>query len=111
MSVILSVPYIIWLILSALFFATGEFFSKKFGLEPSWYLFGCIMMSYIIGTIMWLPAIISNNQLSIVGAIWSVLSLMATVLIGVVLFNEHLSTLAIFGIVLGLASVLILSVA
>ena len=111
MNVLLAVPYIIWLVLSALCFAVGEYFSKKFGLAPGWLYVGCVLASYIMGTLFWLPAIIQNNQLSIVGAMWSVMSLLATVLIGVLIFGEHLSTLAIAGIVLGFVSVFLLSIA
>ena len=111
MNVLLAVPYIIWLVLSALCFAIGEYFSKKFGLAPGWFYLGAVLASYILGTFFWLPAIIQNNQLSIVGAMWSVMSLLATVLIGVLIFGEHLNTLAIAGIFLGFLSVFLLSIA
>ncbi len=111
MGVILSAPYLVWLVLSALCFAVGEFFSKKFGLEPGWMKFALVMGSYFVGVLFWLVAITENNQLSIVGAIWSVLSLLATVLIGTLIFGEHLSALALVGIALGLVSVFILSIA
>lgn len=111
MNLLMAVPYIIWLTLSAVCFAMGEFFSKKFGLEPGWFFVGCIFASYGMGTLLWLPAIIQNNQLSIVGAIWSVMSLLATVLIGVVIFGEHLNLIAVAGIILGFISVFLLSIA
>lgn len=111
MYIVMAVPYIVWIVLSALCFAMGEYFSKKFGLAPGWIYFACVMGSYMLGTILWLPAIVQNNQLSIVGAIWSVMSLLATVLIGVLIFGEDLNTLAITGLVLGFFAVLLLSLA
>ena len=111
MNIIMAVPYIAWLILSALCFAAGEFFSKKFGLAPGWMYLLCILGSYMLGTLLWLPAIVQNNQLSIVGAIWSVMSLLATVLIGVIVFSESLNAVAITGICLGLVSIFLLSIA
>ncbi len=105
------IPYFFWLVLSALSFAVGEYFSKKFGLEPGWMLFACVMGSYMLGTVLWLPAIVQNNQLSIVGAMWSVMSLLATVFIGTYLFGETLNAFAVAGIALGLLAVFLLSLA
>ena len=111
MKILLAVPYIVWLVLSALCFATGEFLSKKFALAPSWGYVFIILVPYTLGVLAWLPAILIKNQLSIVGAIWSVLSLAATVLIGVLIFSEKLSMLGIIGLVLAFISVLLLSMA
>jgi multidrug transporter EmrE-like cation transporter len=110
-NILLSIPYIVWLVLSAICFAIGEYFSKKFGLSPSYVLVACILASYIVGTLFWLPAIVQNNQLSIVGAIWSVMSLMATVLIGVLIFGEQLNALSLAGIFLGAIAIFLLSIA
>jgi multidrug transporter EmrE-like cation transporter len=111
MQTLLAIPYIFWLIASAICFAFGEYFSKKFGLTPNWYYVTLVFGSYMLGTAVWLPAIVQKNQLSIVGAIWSVLSLIATVLIGVLFFSEKLNTLSVLGLLLGLISVFLLSIA
>lgn len=109
MKFLLSINYIFWLLLSALFFATGEFFSKKFALAPKMTLVFLVLCAYTLGTLAWLPAILQKNQLSIVGVLWSVLSLLATVLIGVLLFGEKLSTAGWFGIFFGALSIVLLS--
>jgi uncharacterized membrane protein (UPF0127 family)/multidrug transporter EmrE-like cation transporter len=106
----LSINYIIWLVLSALSFAVGEFLSKKFALDPKISYILLILTAYCIGTLFWLPAILQKNQLSIVGTMWSVMSLLATVLIGVVIFKEHLSRTIIIGIVLAFLAIVFLSV-
>ncbi len=111
MNLILAIPAIIWLIVSALFFAFGEFFSKKFALNPSLAYVLIIVAIYTLGTLAWLPAILQKSQLSIVGAIWSVLSLLATVLIGVLIFREHLSLIGILGIIFAFIAVALLSLA
>ena len=107
----MSVPYIVWLLFSTTAFAFGEFFSKKFALSQSWVIFFTLMGCYMLSTLLWLPAIVEDNQLSIVGSIWSVLSLVVTVLIGTLIFHEHLNLLAIIGIALGAISVFLLSIA
>jgi multidrug transporter EmrE-like cation transporter len=111
MNIILSIPALAWLVLSALFFAFGEFLSKKFALAPSGSYIILIIFIYSLGTLCWLPAILQKNQLSIVGAIWSVLSLLATVLIGTLIFNEHLTTTGIIGVIFAFITVFLLSIA
>ncbi len=111
MNLLLSVPAFVWLVVSALFFAFGEFLSKKFALAPSLYYVLVIVGVYALGTLAWLPAILQKNQLSIVGAIWSVLSLMATVLIGVLVFKEHLNLVGVLGIVFATIAIFLLSLA
>ena len=111
MNIILSIPTIVWLIISALFFALGEYLSKKFAISPSWYFLISVVIIDAIGTLAWLPAILETNKLSIVGAIWSVLSLLLTVLIGIAIFHEHLNTVGIFGIIFAFISIILLSIA
>ncbi len=102
--------YFIWLIISALFFAFGEFLSKKFALDPSIKYVIFVLLAYIIGTLAWLPAILQKNQLSVVGTIWSVMSLLATVLIGVLLFQERLSIFGLAGVITAFISIILLSI-
>jgi len=87
----------------------GEYFSKKFAINPRLGTVGLILCAYALGTIAWLPAILQKNQLSIVGVIWSVLSLMATVLIGVIIFSEKLNYISIAGILAAIISIVLLT--
>jgi multidrug transporter EmrE-like cation transporter len=108
---IFSINYIYWLLFSALFFAVGEFLSKKFALQPKIITVIFILIFYSIGTLAWLPAILQKNQLSIVGVMWSVLSLLTTILIGVLIFKENLSLTGIVGIIFAFISIVLLSIA
>ena len=56
MNFMLAVPYYVWLIVSAIFFAGGEFLSKKFALNPGFTLVVLLLVSYGISEIAWLPA-------------------------------------------------------
>lgn len=111
MKFLLSINYIIWLVVSALFFAVGEFLSKKFAINPRFLYVMLILFFYSLGTLAWLPAILQKNSLSIAGTIWSVLSLLATILIGVLIFKEQLSVIGIVGIILAFIAVVLLSIA
>ncbi|MDP3883290.1 MAG: hypothetical protein Q8Q48_04555 [Candidatus Staskawiczbacteria bacterium] len=108
---LLSINYIIWLLLSSLFFAAGEFLSKKFALNPSLVLVVFIIVVYSVSVLLWLPAILQKNQLSVVGVMWSVLSLLITVLIGTIIFGEKLNLFGILGIIFAFISTILLSLA
>ena len=96
---------------SALFFAVGEFLSKKFALGPKFIYVILILIAYSFGTLAWLPAILQKNSLTIVGTIWSVLTLATTVLIGVLIFGEKLSVIGVIGVIAALIAVILLSIA
>jgi multidrug transporter EmrE-like cation transporter len=109
MKFLTSINYFIWLIVSGIFFAMGEFLSKKFAIQPRGMLVFFILLSYSIGVLAWLPAILAKNQLSIVGALWTVIGLLTTVLIGVLIFGEKLNGIGIAGIVVALIAIFLLS--
>ena len=111
MNLINVIPAMVWLIISAIFFAFGEFLSKKFAMAPSLYYVVLIVAIYACGTLAWLPAILQKNQLSIIGSIWSVMGLLATVLIGVLIFKEKLNAVGIAGIIFALVAIFLLSLA
>ena len=107
----MNINYIVWLIASSLFFATGEFLSKKFALSQNLVLVIMIIVAYSISVLLWLPAILQKNQLSIVGVMWPVLSLLITILIGTIIFGEKLSLFGVLGITFAIISTILLSLA
>ena len=109
MTIFTIVPFWVWIVVSAIFFAFGEFLSKKFALNPGWMLFLAFLVVDLISASAWLPAIFERNQLSVTGVIWSIVSLIATVLIGVLAFNEKLTFVQTVGLMTGLVSVILLS--
>ena len=102
--------YIGWLALSAVFHASGEYLSKRFALRPSFLLAASVILTYAVGSILWLPAIAQKNQLSTVGTMAGVICMTTTVLIGVLWFEEKLNLAGIVGVVLAFAAVILLSV-
>jgi multidrug transporter EmrE-like cation transporter len=86
-----SLHALVWLILSGLFFAGGEYLLKRYVLNPSSGIFLVLMASYIIGALLWLPALKQKPDLAITGTLWSVITLLMAVGIGVVIFGESLS--------------------
>jgi len=110
MALFTLLPAWVWIIISGLFFAAGEFMSKEFALRPGWDLFIFIIIVDVISVTTWLPAIFQKNQLSITGVIWSLVSLMLTVGVGILFFKEQLTLTQALGILLGVVAVVLLSI-
>jgi len=90
---LLSIPAIVWLLISSVFFAAGEFLSKKWGVAPGIKPTVFVMLAYGLSSLFWLPSLLHKNQLAIMGTFWLVLATISTVLIGIVVFHEKLNTL------------------
>ncbi|MDD5041918.1 MAG: hypothetical protein PHX87_05770 [Candidatus Peribacteraceae bacterium] len=99
LSSVQAVPSFGWLLLSALFFGCGEFFSKKWALAPSFGGGIAVVVVDAIGVVLWLPALLNRNQLSIVGVLWALLGAVVTVSIGLLIFRESLTWVQWIGIV------------
>ena len=82
--------------------------SKKFALGPKFSYVVLIIIIYSLGVLAWLPAIMQKNSLSIAGTIWSVLSLLTTILIGVLIFGEKLSLIGVAGIFAAFVAIILL---
>ncbi len=109
MTIFTAIPAWIWLVISGLFFAAGEFLSKKFALNPGWGIFAFIILVDIASITAWLPAIFQKNQLSTTGVVWSIVSLILTVSIGILMFGEKLTMIKVLGLFLGAIAVVLLS--
>jgi len=110
MKYLLMVPSTIWLLLSTAFFAWGEYLSKKWGMNPGWFFAIFIALVYGIGSMFWLPYLLYKNELAIRGTIWSVVSLVVTVMLGVLIFHEKISLVQIVGLLLAFVAVALLSI-
>ena len=109
MTLLLKVPLWIWLAWSALFFAGGEYLSKVWVLNPSWKTVALLVGMYVLGVLCWLPALMHKNELAVLGTIWLLLGLMATVAIGLLVFHETVSLVQWSGIILGMVAIVLLA--
>lgn len=69
-----------------------------------------MLAAYSFGVLAWLLAILQRNSLSIVGTMWSVLSLLTTIAIGVLIFGEKVSILGVIGMVTAVVAIILLSI-
>jgi multidrug transporter EmrE-like cation transporter len=102
--------YLFWLFGSIIPFAVGEFLSKKFSLDPNPYLAFGVVLSYACGSALWLPAICQRQSLTIAGTIWAVLSVLATITVGTVVFGEHIGMCGKIGVLFALTAIILLNV-
>ena len=108
-NLVISLPAFFWLTLSAAFFAVGEYLSKKFAIHPDLNGVVFICAAYLLGTLAWLPAIVRTNQLASTGTAWLLLSMIATLGIGLGVFHEKLNSLQIAGVVLAAVALVLLN--
>lgn len=109
MTLIFSIPPLVWLIISALFFASGEYLSKSWALNPTLLKVVLTILAYAVSSLMWLPAIYQKNQLAIMGTIWLLLGTVATVAIGILVFREQLTLAQGFGLFFAIIGMILLS--
>lgn len=109
MTLLTFAPAWAWLLLSALFFACGEYLSKRFALSPSLLLVAATVSVYALGTLAWLPAIFQKNQLAVTGTLWNLLAFATTVGIGLSIFGEHLAWYQWLGLVCAACAIALLS--
>jgi multidrug transporter EmrE-like cation transporter len=104
-----SINYFYWLLISMVFYAGGEFFSKKFALMPKVSFVIYLLIFYALGALAWIVALHGKDELSDVGAMWAVLSLLTTVAIGILIFKERLNAYGMVGLILAAAAIALLS--
>jgi drug/metabolite transporter (DMT)-like permease len=102
---------ILWIIGSLVCFSIGEAVSKYWANARypyfSWLVVICVA-TYATGSLCWLPAIRERNHLSSLGSLWNAGAMVATVLIGAILFHETISIRQWVGIVFGLCACVLL---
>jgi multidrug transporter EmrE-like cation transporter len=109
MSILLIIPAPVWLFISSIFFAGGEFLSKKWAMHPTSAGLTLTIACYACSSLLWLPALFHKNELAIMGTAWLLLATLATILIGYFVFNESLSTKQMAGLTLSAAALIMLN--
>jgi multidrug transporter EmrE-like cation transporter len=100
----------VYLILSGLAVAAGDYYSKLWATSGGTRLLLCVIGAYIVSTGLWLPVIARRNELALMGTLWSVICLLMAVIIGTLVFHEKLSPANWTGIIFALAATVLLSV-
>ncbi len=99
---------IISLLISGFLQAAGEYFSKLWGFDPAWRMGALAVFAYALSSAAWLPALLYRNQLSTIGIAWDIIAISTTLLLGIVVFRESLTTGQWVGIGLGVVALWLL---
>ncbi len=84
-------PPFVWLLLSAFFYAGGEYFSKLWAINPTVGISLQVLICSSFAALTWLPALQDKNEITIMGVSWLLLATFAGVIIGCFVFNENLT--------------------
>ncbi len=103
-NIFLAIPAIVWLLISAGFYIFGEYFSKRWGMHPNLITALAVAIFSFLSALFWLPALIHRNQLAIMGTIWLLLATIATVFVGVIVFQEKITPIEWVGIIMALVA-------
>lgn len=109
-ALLLKIPAVVWLLLSAGFFAGGEYLSKQWASSPTLTSTIMVVAVYALGTLAWLPAMLHRNELAVMGTAWLLLATAATSIIGVFVFGETLTSIQWAGIALAFVALTLLAV-
>lgn len=104
-----KIPLILLFSVSAVCVGAGDYLAKKWSIEPGWGSFCGALFCYFSSSFLYIQTL-TRKGLVVSCVIWSIASIIAFLFVGVVMFHETLSVVQITGVVLGIISLLILSI-
>jgi len=101
----------VWLfiILAMCFYGIGEYYSKIFANTKQYFFMMVSFIGYSINGLLFYPAMLKFNSLSILGTIWNVGYVFITLILGLVIFHEPVTLKQVIGILFAVLGVILLS--
>ncbi len=96
------------LLLLIAFEACADIVAKYYAVSNKIYIAAAALCLYIVGNVFWLISLKNGAELSTGAIIFSLLSEILAISIGILLYHEQLSKLQLAGIVLGFISLVLL---
>lgn len=103
-----QMPVALMLILSATSVVLGDLFAKFWSINQKGWFFGIALVGYFLSGLFYIPTLLKKG-LVLTSVIWSLLSIIGFLFIGLVLFKESLMPVQIVGITLGVIALILLS--
>ncbi len=102
-----KIPVLALLVISATFTITGDVFAKYWSLNtrPLFFLLGVLF--YSAGTIPFIPTLLREG-LVVTAMIWSLISILGFIAVGIIIFKETLTTYQTIGAFLGIIALVLL---
>jgi len=98
-----------WLSCSLVFYCAAEYLSKKWTLTQAHWMAALAVLGYALNALFWFPALKNHGSLAVLGSIYAVAYVLATVAIGWLGFHEAITLRQWVGIGLALVSITLLS--
>jgi multidrug transporter EmrE-like cation transporter len=68
-----------------------------------------VILIYMVGSSLWMPAILLKNHLTTLGTLWNIGAVICTVVVGFFVFHEHVTAVQWVGVGLAFVSCVLLS--
>lgn len=101
-------PWVIPISFLIFFELLADFIAKEYSLKGGWVLWVIAILGYIVANAFWLYSIRHGSGLGRGATIFSVGSAVIAVCMGVFIFKEQVSLLQVCGLLLGIASLILL---
>lgn len=102
----LPVPLLLTLAVTGV--VAGDFFAKYWSVHRQPHLFLLALLGYLASGLFYTPTLLKKG-LVVTSITWTVASLIGFLIIGIVIFGEHLSAWQVVGVAFGVMSLLILA--
>jgi len=106
-TAIAKISFFVIMFLGVSFEVAGDYFFKKWSINDQYVVLGIGLLMYFIGTVFWALSL-KFETLSRAITVFVILSLLMATAVGVLVFHEELSLANKLGILLGMASLLLL---
>jgi multidrug transporter EmrE-like cation transporter len=103
-----KIPISVLLLLSGAGVVLGDTFAKYWSLNPSWSIFVAAMIGYLASGFFYIPSLLQEG-LVITSVIWSLISIIGFLFVGLVVFKEHLTPIQRVGVSFGVVSMVVLA--
>jgi multidrug transporter EmrE-like cation transporter len=110
MYIMQKIPVIILLIISATGVILGDFFAKYWSLHQRTIFYVIAIAGYLISSIFYIPTLLRQG-LVVTSVIWSLLSIVGFLVIGLIIFKEPMTPLQMVGAGLGVLALVVLAFA
>ena len=104
-----KLPVIVLLLLSATSVVVGDYFAKSWSTNQKGIFLVIALTGYFFSGIFYIPSLLKQG-LVITSIIWSLLSILGFLFIGLVLFQETLSATQMVGVGFGVVALILLAI-
>ena len=103
-----KLPPLLLVSIAALSVIIGDLFAKYWSLNTKNIFYVLAVLFYIGSAIFYIPSLLTKG-LVITSVLWTLISTVGLLLVGIFIFKEHISSLEVVGLFFGIISLMILS--